>query len=311
MTSPGAPGPRDPLSAIERALRDALARPDAPAALQNASLYAVTQGGKRLRPLLAWHACEAAGGSGHDSLPAGVAVELIHAFSLVHDDLPAIDNDDLRRGQPTLHRHAGEAMAILAGDALLAGAFEWLLTAPMPHFAHAPDPLTHQQLLRVALLSELARAASAMIHGQIWDTLGNLPDSTTGEPALRLIHENKTGALILAACRAGALCTLGPVRDPAADATLDAITRAGRALGLMFQIVDDLIDATQTPEHAGKRTGKDAAAGKLTYPGVLGVDAARARVDALRLEAENALNPLGPPADGLREMCRDLAQRTK
>jgi len=268
-----------------------------PDTLVDAAAYALLGPGKRLRPLLAWHACVAAGGRGESSLPAGTALEMVHAFSLVHDDLPALDDDDLRRGRPTLHRHAGEAMAILVGDALLAGAFESLA-----------DDADLEPSARLALVRELAGATGAMIGGQVWDTLGGLPPTPDAEAALRLIHRNKTGALIRAACRMGAMCAPPGAR---ADAALPALTAFAERVGLCFQIVDDLLDVTQTAEHAGKRTGKDAQAGKTTYPGVLGIDASRVEAARLHREAIAALKPLGPSAAGLTLLADHLCDRTR
>lgn len=282
-----------PMPAIEAALHDRVAARDLPAGLVDAIRYALLGGGKRLRPLLAWHAAIAAGGAGERSLPAGVAVEFVHAFSLIHDDLPALDNDDVRRGRPTLHRHAGEAMAILAGDALLALAFGVLAN-------ESPTPLAQP------LCAELTTGTSAMIAGQVYDTLGGIPAGIQGPQRVRLVHRNKTGALIRAACRMGAM--LGGVD---AGPRLDAITAFGDAVGLMFQIVDDLIDVEQPAEHVGKRTGKDAPAGKLTYPSVLGVEGSRREVARLEREAHEALAPLGPTAGGLAELCKTMATRTR
>jgi len=296
-----------PLPAVEATLdRWLAARADQPPALLSAMRYATLGAGKRLRPVLAWHAAVAAGGTGEASLAAGCAIELIHAFSLVHDDLPALDNDDLRRGRPTLHRHAGEAMAILAGDQLLVAAFERIMDEP-----GLADGA------RLALTRELARATGAMIDGQVFDTLGGLPASMDEDARLRLVHRNKTGALIRAACRMGALSVMADAGSAASPKLLDAITAYGDAVGLMFQVVDDLIDATQTSEHAGKRTGKDAEMGKLTYPGVLGIEATRAEVERLRMAAELALKPVpalahsGDGGEGLRTLCNYMAARTK
>lgn len=282
----------DPLLLIEDALSRAADAPDAPESLRHAVRYALLGGGKRLRPLLAWHSAVAAGGTGPESLPAAVAVELIHAFSLVHDDLPALDNDDIRRGRPTLHRHAGEAMAILAGDAMLTRAFELLVR-------DVPAPLGQR------LAAELAQGTSGMIAGQVYDTLGGMPAGLSDAQRVALVHRNKTGALIRASCRMGAMLT------PGADHALGPITAYGEAIGLMFQIVDDLIDVEQPPEHAGKRTGKDFQAGKITYPGVLGVDRSRAEVHRLAHAAMDAIAPLGPNAGGLADLCGILARRTR
>jgi geranylgeranyl pyrophosphate synthase len=225
------------------------------------------------------------------ALPAGAAVELIHAFSLVHDDLPSMDNDDMRRGRPTLHRHAGEAMAILAGDAMMSMAFQCLAD-------RVPDGLLAAHLTR-----ELAAATGRMIAGQVYDTLAQ-PDGDD-LTRLRLIHQNKTGALIRAAC------VMGAVSAGASDSAAGAIGEFGESIGLMFQVVDDLLDVESTAEHAGKRTRKDADAGKLTYPRLLGVEASRKEVDRLRTAAMHALGPLGPKADGLRALCEVMATRTR
>lgn len=332
MNASGHAEPRFPVESIEAHLRTSIRWPGAPRALVKAAEYALLAGGKRLRPALAWFSAEAVGGMGEESLPAGAAVEMVHAFSLVHDDLPAIDNDDMRRGRPTLHKHAGEAMAILAGDALLAGAFDGVLRLPL-HQGYvsriAGEPALAQilavgaamgadlqrrddadSLLRAELARELAAAASAMIEGQVWDTMGGLPAGLTPQESLRLIHTRKTGALLAASCRMGALCALGPFRTDRRQAALAAIDAYGAAIGLMYQIVDDLIDATQDAAHAGKRTGKDAAAGKLTYPGVLGVEASKAEVSRLHAEALEALGPLGDRAAGLASLTGYLATRT-
>ncbi|HYF13560.1 MAG TPA: polyprenyl synthetase family protein [Phycisphaerales bacterium] len=297
---PDAPLPSDPfapMDRIEERLRACASLEASPGALGEAVRYSLLGAGKRLRPVLAWHCCEACGGRGEASLGAGAAVELIHAFSLVHDDLPAIDNDDTRRGKPTLHRHAGEAMAILTGDAMMAIAFRELL-------GKSPDAA-----LGAALAGELARATTAMIDGQVWDTLGGLPDGLSRDEQLRLIHTNKTGALIAAACRMGARCALGA--DAERDGRYAAIASYGDTVGLLFQAVDDLLDVTQSAEHTGKRTGKDAPAGKLTYPGVHSVDGTLREIESLRAKAEAAVAPLGPNSAVLRELANFLASRTK
>ncbi len=264
-----------------------------PGNLADAVRYALLGGGKRLRPLLAWHCCEAVGGAGEQSLPSGAAVEFIHAFSLVHDDLPGLDNDDLRRGRPTLHKAAGEAMAILAGDAMLTMAFQTLLE-------QTPDPK-----VAARLCAELAQGTTGMIAGQVYDTLGGFAPGLSDRDRLTLVHRNKTGALIRAACRMGALA------GGASDEALAAITTYGEDIGLMFQIVDDLIDVTQSAEHAGKRTNKDQDAGKLTYPGVLGIEASRAEVARSLAEAHGSLLGFGVRAGALRDLAEYLAVRTK
>ncbi len=269
---------------------------DLPPALIDAIGYALLGGGKRIRPILAWHACEAAGGEGPDALPACAAVELIHAFSLVHDDLPAMDDDDLRRGKPTLHIQHGEAMAILAGDAMLTLAFGVVQERLSPATASV-------------VLGELTHGTEAMISGQVYDTLGGLPETMDVRERLACIHRNKTGALIRTACRAGGLCAgLAP---ETASGTMETLTRYAEAIGLMFQIVDDVLDVEQTSEHAGKRTGKDSEAGKLTYPGVLGLKESKAEIERLASEAAGAARSLGERAAPLATLSEYLARRTK
>jgi geranylgeranyl diphosphate synthase type II len=293
------PDPFAPLPAIESHLDQISRSSIAPVALVEAMRYALLQGGKRLRPILAWQSAVACGAAGDVSLDVGAAVELVHAFSLVHDDLPAIDNDDLRRGRPTLHKHAGESMAILAGDAMLSGAFELLA------FSHGISPPG----TRLALLRELSHATTAMIHGQVWDTLGGLRIDVPEAEQLRTIHRNKTGALIRASCRMGAIAAIGEVDQR--DQRLAGITAFGEAIGLMFQIADDLIDVEQPPEHAGKKTGKDAQAGKLTYPEVFGVAGSRSEITRLLDEAHRCLAPFSTRARSLGDLAEYLAKRTK
>lgn len=286
-----------PLPRIERAIEEYLEKAEGGDALGRAMRYAVLNGGKRLRPLLAWHSSVACGGTGEDSLCAGVAVELVHAFSLVHDDLPALDNDDVRRGQPTLHKHAGEAMAILAGDQLLVEAF-----ACVAGHGGVEDGERKLELVRI-----LTSATLAMVRGQVFDTLGDPPEKGSPLERLRLIHSSKTGALIEASCRMGAVCAAGATTDDQRA----AVREYGRCVGLMFQVVDDLIDVTQPESHAGKRTGKDAVAGKLTYPGVLGVEGSKAEVAWLLERASSAVRPLGARAENLVSLGEFLAARTR
>lgn len=281
-----------PVPVIDAYLEDFMRTTDMPANLRDAVLYAVVGGGKRLRPILAWHSCLAAGGNGEDSLPAGAAVELIHAFSLVHDDLPALDNDDLRRGKPTLHKHAGEAMALLAGDMALTLAFRILAERAAPS--------------RIADLTRtLATGTSRMINGQILDTLGGFDPTHTPAERVNAVHTNKTGALIRAACLMGAFST------SAADSSFAAIDAYADRIGLIFQIVDDLIDVEQSAEHTGKRTGKDQNAGKLTYPAVFGINDSRRIAAKLLDEALVAIAPLGPKAQPLADLAKLMATRTK
>lgn len=288
------------LTLVDQQIDSVVARASLPHSLVAAIRYAALGPGKRVRPVLAWHACVALGGDGRESLPVGAAVEMVHAFSLVHDDLPALDNDDLRRGRPTLHRHAGEAMAILAGDALLTLSFAALGDLRVEADRH------------VNIMLELTAATSGMIAGQVYDSLGGLPAGLTDEERVVLIHRSKTGALIRASCIMGAMTApRSQVRSVETDPDLLAIRTYADAIGLMFQIVDDLLDVTQTAERAGKRTGKDAEAGKLTYPSVLGVEGSRRRVDELLHAALAAIETLGHGSQGLQRMARTLAARDR
>jgi len=288
-----------PVSEVETYLDGFVATLPVPENLRDAIRYALLGGGKRLRPVLAWYAAEAVGSQGAASLPAGAAVELVHAFSLVHDDLPAMDDDDLRRGRPTLHKAYNEAMAILAGDAKLNFAFTVLVER------------VHDSAVAIGLVRELAIGTGGMIAGQVYDTLGGMPETYSDEAKLKLIHSNKTGALIRASCRMGAMLGLMSTHAPQGDQRLIGITAYADAIGLMFQIVDDILDVTSTAEHLGKKTNKDQDAGKMTYPGVLGLAAANSRVDLLLAEAIEAVAPLGPNAEPLRQLARYMAVRTK
>ncbi|MAE61401.1 MAG: hypothetical protein CMJ49_08610 [Planctomycetaceae bacterium] len=261
--------------------------------LRNAMKYSLLGPGKRMRPIIVIRSCEAVGGAIEQAMPAAAAIEMIHCFSLIHDDLPAMDDDDLRRGRPTLHKYTSEAMAILAGDGLTALAFELIVD-------RTPDTA-----LAGRVILELARGTNDMVAGQVYDTLGGFDPDLTDQQRLRMIHRHKTGALMLAACRMGGLC------GRADDAQLQALTDYAEAVGLMFQIVDDLLDVTQTTEQLGKTAGKDVAQDKLTYPAVLGLDASRSEVERLRVEAHAALDHLGDPATPLRELCEFLAVRTR
>ena len=270
---------RRELDAVESAL-NAWVPADAPAGLGLAMRYSVLDGGKRLRPLLVLAACHAVDGLRDAAMRAACAVELIHAYSLVHDDMPCMDNDVLRRGKPTVHVQFGEAQAMLAGDAMQALAFEVLTPpdGPPANGAGAVPPA-----LQARLCSLLARAAghAGMAGGQAIDlaSIGQPLD----EQVLRDMHHRKTGALLQASVLMGAAC--GPV-SPSAWAALSAY---GDALGLAFQVVDDILDVTQASETLGKTAGKDLYNNKPTYVTVLGLDAARRHADELRDKAQAAL----------------------
>ncbi|MFP4145225.1 MAG: polyprenyl synthetase family protein [Phycisphaeraceae bacterium] len=283
----------EPVGRVEAFLDRFLADRPLPDNLREAIRYALLGGGKRLRPILVLHACRAVGGEFEHALPPAAAIEMIHAFSLVHDDLPAMDDDDLRRGRPTLHRHTSEAMAILAGDAMTSLAFELILTR------------VADRELTCRCTAELTTATSDMIAGQVYDTLPDFDEAMPPLDRLKTIHRHKTGALLRAACRMGGIC------GGASESQLGALTRYAEAIGLMFQVVDDLLDVTQTTEQLGKAAGKDADKGKLTYPGLLGIDASRAEVERLKGEADAALEELGEFARPLRELCHYMAVREK
>jgi farnesyl diphosphate synthase len=252
-------------------------------------------GGKRLRPLLVRQTAGVFGIAPEAALPAGLAVELVHCYSLIHDDLPAMDDDDLRRGRPTVHKAFDEATAILAGDALLTQAFA-ILSTPDCH----PDPA-----IRNLLVAELALGAGpgGMVGGQMRDIEGEA--SPLGADGIELMQSMKTGALIRAAIRMGAL--LGRASDDA----LGPLTRFAEHAGRAFQLADDLLDATSTAEALGKAAGKDEAAGKQTLVARLGLPAARRRLGDLVHDALTELLPFGPEADGLRDTARYFATREK
>jgi len=285
---------------VEAALRDTLARltGDAPAAVAEAMGYSLLAPGKRLRPLLALLACEAAGGSGAAALSAAVAVEMVHTYSLIHDDLPAMDDDDLRRGRPTCHVAFGEALAILAGDGLLTLAFEVLADGYAPAMA-------------AVCTLELARGAGAagMIGGQVLDLTAD--GKIRGEVArsvadLEDIHRRKTGALFRSALRMG-VHTAGN-----ADATvLNRIDDYAASFGLAFQVTDDLLDVVGDAATAGKRVNKDADRGKLTYPGLLGVDASRRKAAKLGAAAIAAAESFGPAGRPLAELAKYVVGRDR
>lgn len=257
----------------------------APAGLGQAMAYAVQGGGKRLRPLLVLASAEAVGaGVSEGALRAAAAVELIHAYSLVHDDMPCMDNDVLRRGKPTVHVQFGQAQALLAGDALQSLAFEWLTPAD----GHVPAAL---QARCVALL---ARASGywGMAGGQAIDLAS--VGVALSEDQLRQMHRLKTGALLLCSVQMGAACA--PELPAATEA---ALARFGQALGLAFQVVDDILDVTADSATLGKTAGKDAAADKPTYVALMGLAPARRYADALVQEAEQALVDTGLPASDL------------
>jgi geranylgeranyl diphosphate synthase, type II len=278
--------PDDPVAAftgrlrprVEAALEAALPpAKSSPAVLHAAMRHSVFAGGKRLRPLLLLGAAEACGGAAEAALPLAAAVEILHTFSLVHDDLPCMDDDDLRRGVPTCHVVYGEAVALLAGDALQALAFE--LVASHPGSARYPSG---------AMAATLARAAGSLhlVGGQVLDMEAE-GRAKTSLAQLRAIHLGKTAALLQASLALGAMAADAPPRK------LAALAGFGRDLGLAFQVVDDILDVTQSSGQLGKTAGKDAKAGKATYPAILGLPKARREAARLTDAALAALQPLG------------------
>jgi geranylgeranyl diphosphate synthase type II len=273
-------------------------RQGCPPALLEAMRYSVLAPGKRLRPLLVILAAEAAGGAEADALPAASSVELIHTYSLIHDDLPAMDDDDMRRGQPTCHKQFGEALAILAGDALLTLAFEVLATSYRPATA-------------AACCRELAGGAGAcgMVGGQVEDLAWEKRGGTLED--LETLHARKTGALFRACLRLGVLAAQGERPggpDPELMSRLDAY---GRCFGQAFQVTDDLLDVEGCAEQAGKRVQKDVTRGKLTYPGFLGTDESRRRAARLCAQACEHLLPLGRSGDRLAALVPCILERTR
>jgi geranylgeranyl pyrophosphate synthase len=284
---------------IEEALDAALPPEDVwPASIHRAMRYSLMGGGKRLRPLLVIESGRAVGGSDAELLPFACAVEMIHTYSLIHDDLPAMDDDDLRRGRPASHRAFGEATAILAGDALLTRAFELLARA-----GEAAGPEQAARWWRATALLAEAGGTSGLIGGQVED-LDSEGIAVTPE-VLERIHRAKTGALLGAAVRGGA------VLSGASGSALEALDRYARAIGLAFQIVDDLLDATQPSAKLGKTPGKDAAAGKATWVSLYGIVVARRRAQGLLQEALAALEPLGGRGQVLGAIARRIVERDR
>jgi geranylgeranyl diphosphate synthase type II len=283
--------------AVDAALDRALPADTAwPATIHRAVRYSLFAGGKRIRPILVLAAGEAVGGEQGALMPLACAVEMIHTYSLIHDDLPAMDDDDLRRGKPTSHKVFGEAIAILAGDALLTRAFALLAEAPK---GAAPDAI-RQRLEAIALLGE-ACGTSGLIGGQVED-LESEGRTISGE-ALERLHRAKTGAL-LGACVCG-----GAVLGGATGAQQECLARYASAIGLAFQVVDDILDTTEGASQLGKTAGKDAAAQKATYVSVHGLAGAQDLAARLLTEAEDAIAGLGSRGDELRGIARLIVER--
>ena len=263
-----------------------------PATLHKAMRHSVFAGGKRLRPILTLAAAETVGGSKESATFAGCAVECLHTYSLIHDDLPSMDDDDFRRGVPTCHKVYGEGIAILAGDALQALAFEILVKTPVTVRYGAGH-----------LVAELARTAGSLhlVGGQVADLEGEGKKLALDQ--LRFIHESKTAALLTSSLKLG-----GMSADCDAE-ELQALTDFGLATGLAFQIIDDILDVTQTSEKLGKSAGKDLASDKATYPALIGLDASRHEAQRLTRSAHEALKVFGTRGNWLRALADYLLER--
>jgi geranylgeranyl diphosphate synthase type II len=275
--------------ALDRFLPKASTRP---ATIHKAMRYSLFAGGKRLRPILCLAAAEACGGKIAAALPLACGVECIHTYSLIHDDLPSMDDDDFRRGRPTCHKIFGDGIAVLAGDALLTIAFE-IVSRAKP---------TSRYTMSI-LLREIAIAAGSqkLVAGQVADL--EAEGHKTDRAQLRYIHENKTAAILTTTVRLGAMSANADAKK------LRATTKYGRALGLAFQIIDDILDVTQTSEKLGKSAGKDVAAKKATYPAVIGLEKSRAEAKRLTRQAHNALSIFGEKGEALHALANYLLER--
>src|SRR5437763_10680559 len=265
-----------------------------PATIHKAMRYSLFAGGKRMRPAVLIAAAEACGGKGAEAMPLACAVECIHTYSLIHDDLPAMDNDDFRRGKPTNHKVYGEGIAILAGDGLLTQAFEILVQGK------STSRYSHQ-----TIVLELARAAGSLqlIAGQVADLEGE--GKPLSERELRFIHERKTSALLCCSVR------LGGVNANCTPAQLNALSDFGYYVGLAFQVIDDILDVTQTSEQLGKTAGKDVTAQKATYPSIVGLEKSRKIAQQLTNKAFAALKIFKGKAAALEALAEYLLQRDK
>ncbi len=284
---------RRAISLTEQALDHYLPSTDTPPTrLHDAMRYAVFAGGKRIRPALALAACEACGGTEEQVRPAMAALEMLHTYTLIHDDLPAMDDDDLRRGKPTCHKAFDEATAILAGDALLTRVFAVL-----------------SECGSQAVLSLADAAGSCGVVGGQQDDLDSeghpVDDSPECIARLERIHRGKTAALIRVSCELGAIAAGAPAQ------TIKTLADFGESAGLAFQVIDDILDVTASADTLGKTPGKDAATDKLTYVAVYGLEAARIQADTLATAAETALATFGPEADNLRALGQLIVKRDR
>ena len=284
---------RDTAKRVDRALDGFLPKEKvAPQTIHKAMRYSIFAGGKRLRPILCLAAAEACGGESHKAMPAACAVEVLHTYSLVHDDLPCMDDDDLRRGRPTCHKVFGDGMAVLCGDALLTEAFLILAQTPGTPRYKAD-----------AFIKELALTSGSrhLIGGQVMDLEGEGKSLTKAQ--LILIHKAKTAALLTTSLRLGAMAV------NATPAKLEALTTFGQCLGLAFQIIDDILDVTQSTEVLGKTAGKDANVAKATYPAIVGLEKSRKEAAALTKKAMAALDVFGKKGEHLHQLADFLLGR--
>jgi len=286
---------RDNQALVDTFFRDLYSKEHHPPVLQEAMLYSLFAGGKRIRPILALAAYETCGGEPCDIVPYASALELIHTYSLIHDDLPAMDNDDLRRGKPTNHKVFGEAIAILAGDALLTEAFSLLSDPSLSSKVSASHLM--EALREIAIASGL----NGMVAGQVQDILSENkePDGET----LQFIHSHKTGALLRASAR------IGPILYGSSQAVLDALTAYGNSIGLAFQVIDDILDIEGDTEEMGKTAGSDEKINKMTYPRFYGLQKSRDIAQNLIAEAKAAISIFSSEADPLREIADYLLTR--
>lgn len=294
---------KDYRNAVDRHL-DQLLPPEntMPNKLHEAMRYSVFAGGKRIRPIITMLCCKLFSGSLEDALPVAAAIELIHTYSLIHDDLPAMDDDDLRRGKPTSHKVFGEATAILAGDALLTKAFEVL--------ARVPKTTSIKPDVANLIIETVAGAAGhlSMIGGQVMDIMSEAAASSEksiSELVLFEIHKRKTAALIAAAAKAGAFVAKAGIKD------VNTIEDFAIGLGLLFQMSDDILDHASTSEELGKTPGKDGAKNKLTFLTLFGPDRARQKMSEFKQKTLSLLDPFGEKANLLRQLTEFVAARTK
>ena len=280
---------------IDSYLESYFSIPSEPFVLHEAMRYSLFAGGKRIRPILALASYEACGGNPKDIVPYATALELIHTYSLIHDDLPSMDNDDLRRGKPTNHKVFGEAMAILAGDALLTEAF--LMLSNNPH----SSSLKLSDLIKIIREVSLASGVHGMVGGQALDIFSESiePDKDT----LNFIHLHKTAALITASVRMGAI--LANIKEK----KLKALTEYGTGIGLAFQIIDDILDIEGNAEELGKTAGSDIKMKKMTYPALCGTEKSRQKAKDLISDAIDSLKIFSSEADQLRKIARYLLKR--